>query len=316
MLRNAVEVARALSLDVVCGVLGGAALAVAVTGAVMPWAWWWVLPAATWVVYSTDRLLDARRVGAGAHSHRHRFYHRHAWTLKVCTAVVGASTVAGALLFLPLRTLVGGAALGGLSAAYLLAAQRCRSRWFPKEVVAASVYVAGIWLGPIAANRGLNRWIVLAVMLHGLAALLNLWVFAWFERDVDELDGHGSIACSWGERATRRWLVVLTLAGSCGVAVGVAGGPPRLVPAMAVMFIVIAAPWAMQRFNSYFAAGFRYRLFGDLAFVFLALPSVLHHTDEIRPTALDAVADHDHIPEAVRLLDERNRLVIDTGRSR
>ncbi len=316
MLRNAVEVGRALSLDVVCGVLGGAALAVGVTGAVMPWAWWWVLPAATWVVYSTDRLLDARRVGAAAHSHRHRFYYRHTRTLEVCTAAVGALTAAGALFFLPSGTHAGGVVLGGLSAAYLLAAQRCRSRWFPKEVVAALVYVAGIWLGPISVTRGLDPWIVLSAGLHGLAALLNLWVFAWFERDVDEMDGHGSIACSWGERATRRWLGMLTLAGCCGVAIGWVGGPPRLGPAMAVMFFVIAAPWAMQRFESYFAAGFRYRLFGDLAFVFLALPSVLHHADEIRPTALDAVADHDHIPEAVGLFDERNRLVFDTGRSR
>ncbi len=316
MLRNAVEFARALSLDVVCGVLGGAALAVAVTGAVMPWTWWWVLPAATWVVYSTDHLLDARRVGAAAHSHRHRFYYRHARTLKICTAVVGSWTLAGALFSLPAEMLVGGVALGGLSTAYLLAVQRCRSRWFPKEVVAASVYVAGIWIGPITVIRDLDPWIVLSVGLHGLAALLNLWVFAWFERDVDEIDGHGSIACSWGERATRRWLVGLTLAGCCGVGVGWVGGPPRLVPAMAVIFIVIAAPWAMQLFESYFSAGFRYRLFGDLAFVLLALPSVLHHANEARLTAHDAVADHDHIPEAVGLLDQGNRFGIDPGRSR
>ncbi len=316
MLRNAVEVARSLSLDVVLGVLGGAALAVWVTGAVMPRAWWWVLPAATWVVYSEDRLLDARRVGAAAHSHRHRFYHRHARALKICTGVVGVSTVAGALICLPAALIAGGVVLGGLSTAYLLAAQRCRSRWFPKEVVAALVYVSGIWLGPIAVARGIDPWIVLSAVLHGLAALLNLWVFAWFERGVDELDGHGSIACSWGERVTRRWLVMLTLVGCFGVGIGWVGGPPRLGPAMAVMFVVIVAPWAMQRFEAYFSAGFRYRLFGDLAFVFLALPSALHHAEEVRPTFLDAIADHEHIPEAVGLFDERNRFGIDTGRSR
>ena len=60
------KVARAASVDVVLGVLCSAALASIVTEARLPLIWWFLLPAATWSVYSLDHLLDARRtVGPG-----------------------------------------------------------------------------------------------------------------------------------------------------------------------------------------------------------------------------------------------------------
>ena len=95
------RVARAASVDVVLGVLCSAALASFVTEARLPLVWWFLLPAATWSVYSLDHLLDARRTGADAHSFRHVFFFRQRQSMLVLLLIVVGSGGVAALLWWP-----------------------------------------------------------------------------------------------------------------------------------------------------------------------------------------------------------------------
>jgi len=264
-----------LSLDVVLGTLCGGVLAVAVTGARMPLAWWFILPVSTWIVYAVDHLWDARRTGAAAHTLRHRFYHRHHATIARQTAVVAVLNTAAALWFLPARVVVPGLLLGLVVLLHLLAAQRAAAHGFPKELSAAWVYTVGIWFAPLALAGRFDPWWLVPIALHFAAALGNLIVYSLFEYPVDLLDHHGSIVCSVGESAARRCLVAITLASSLLAATALLLGPAELSPSIAVLTLLMWLPGVMDRRAGYFGGHARYRVVGDLAFVALALPATL-----------------------------------------
>lgn len=269
---HATAIFQALSLDIVLGVLAGALLAVHWTGASMPAAFWWVLPAATWAIYAVDRLFDASRCGAATESFRHRFHHVHAGRLWGHAACALAAVGIGSLWLLPPSIVLAGLLLAAASAIYLALAQRVRAPAFVKEIVAAAVYTCGIWFAPILLGHDGGMSVALVVGLHFLGALANLTVYGLFEIDIDRSDGHGSIATAWGERAAQRlvgWVAAFGITGA--VIVGVRFGSGTAV----VMGGVIVLPWVMWHFREFFAWQSRYRLWGDLAFLLLALPALV-----------------------------------------
>jgi len=256
-----------LSLDVVAGVICGAMFAASVTGAAMPAAWWCLLPLATWVVYSTDRLIDARRAGEAAGQQRHRFYHRRAGVLTRWTAALGACGLVAGLVWFPLTLWPGAVAVAVAAVAHLGQAQRRRTA--AKEFSAAAVYVAGIWFGPLLLAPTLDARMLLLAGLHAVAAAANLVAFSLFEEACDARDGQASIVIARGRRGALRVLRGLTLAGVVGV-IGVALLAPGARPApLIVLLLLIVLPATMVRHGESFAPRQRYRLVGDLAFVLL-----------------------------------------------
>jgi hypothetical protein len=270
-----VRVAQALSLDVVAGVLGAAAFAAVVSGARPPAVWWWLVPACTWTVYSVDHLLDARRIRHRACSFRHRLYQRHATVLAVHTLVVAVAATATALWVLPPRLLVPGLALAVAALAHLGLAQAGGHRLLPKELSAAGVYTLGIWFAPLMLAPAVDPYVLLLVGSHFLAALLNLTAFSLFEHAQDVIDGQVSLVRSWGVRHSRRMVALLTATGVAAVGAVLVLGPGSLALPAVVLLVLLAAPSTMLMHAGYYRANARYRLYGDLAFVLLALPYVV-----------------------------------------
>jgi hypothetical protein len=185
--------------------------------------------------------------------------------------VVGTGGVA-ALLWWP-RDLWPPALLVSAAAAVHLrmAQRRAPSRW-PKELSAALTYTAGIWFAPLMRAPMLDRWTATTVGMQFLAALLNLLAFALFEKQSDTLDGFASIPRSWGDRATRISLIVLTTVGALIGVVALVWGPTHLGPAIVVLLLLVVLPSAMTCFATWFARNERYRLYGDLAFLLMVFP--------------------------------------------
>lgn len=264
--------ARSLSLDVVAGGVAGGALAVWATGARMPLAWWGILALSIWTVYTVDHLLDARRLGARLQDHRYRFHAAHAFPLAATVLLAGLLSLAAALAWLPERVLLGGCALGVLTAVHLARAQlRCR-RWIPKEVFVALIYTAGIWIGPLMLARRSVPWVWLAAALHGAGVLLNLGMYAVFEERRDAAEDSASVTRTLGIGRVRRVVQVLTLLAAAGALAGAAWGPAAYGGAWGALLALVATPALILAAPSRFRHAERYRLYGELVFLLLVLP--------------------------------------------
>ena len=267
--------ARALSLDIVAGGICGGLLAVHVTGSTMPAVWWALLPAAIWVVYTMDHLMDARRVGSSAMSMRHQVHARHFRLLSCFSLLIGTTACLVALRCLPPALLVPGLLLAFLVALYLVGSQpgRVGQRW--KEPAAGLLYTAGIWYGPMVQSRGGGSWVVLCLALFAGAAIQNLLLCSLFEIAVDREEGHASFALASGPGQAERWVRGLALLGAGLAVVGTAAGPDRLRSAYAILGILAAGPLLVLSRPDWFRDGERYRIFGDLLFLLPALPWLL-----------------------------------------
>jgi hypothetical protein len=264
--------ARALSLDIVAGGLCGGLLAVHVTAAAMPPVWYALLPAAIWVVYTLDHLMDARRTGPTACALRHQVHARHFRLLTFLLLSVGVTVCLAAFLWLPAGLLGAGLLLAVVVAMYLAGSQSGRAGVWWKEPAAGLLYTGGIWYGPIMLGGDRGPWIILCVALFGSAAILNLLVCSLFEMNVDRQEGHGSSALAWGGRQVELLVHVLALSGIGTAVIAAAAGPARLRAAFAVLGILAAGPPLIQARPDLFRPGERYRLFGDLLFLLPALP--------------------------------------------
>lgn len=264
---------RALSLDIVVGVLCGALFASASTGARLPIGWYVALGGATWVVYLVDHLLDVRRASRAHLTERHAFVSRHRSALVAWVVVLSSLTTAVAAATLPREALPWVPVLVAAAVFHLVRAQRPRRHWLPKEVTGAIVYVAGIWFVPLAVGRpGAWTWVLIA--LHGVAALLNLAAFSHFDRGADRRDGRRSLVRDWGARASAGFVLGLGFATFTIAALLAVSAPATVRPATIVLLPLIVAPPLLLRHFDWFARRERYRI-ADALFVLLALPPVL-----------------------------------------
>jgi len=270
----------ALSLDIVAGAVCGGMLATHVTRSVMPVIWWVLLPAAVWVIYTADHLLDAARVGSAARSYRHRFHARYFGSLTIWTFLIGLGGLAAALFLLPADLFRTGAFVAGLVLLYLFVAQLSFGRLdkalvrpgFPKEPLAGVLYAAGIWFGPLVRADRLAAWEWMAAGLFGLGAILNLLAGSVFEVEEDREEGHTSVAAKWGATTVRRVTLILCAAGVAAAGSAAWTGPDRLAGAFLVLGVLSAGPAVGLIFQTTSAAGNSFRTWGDLLFLVPAIP--------------------------------------------
>ncbi|MGE5176173.1 MAG: hypothetical protein ACM3JJ_07320, partial [Hyphomicrobiales bacterium] len=223
----------------VLGGVAGGALAVWSTGARPPAAWWAILAAAIWVVYTADHLLDAARIGPGATSPRYRFHLRHARSLEAALVLVAAACGVAALVALPRAVFVGGLVLVAFSTVHLVVAQSRARRWVPKELSVAAVYTAGIWLAPLVLATRRSAWIAWIAGLHFLGVLLNLGMYAILEEPIDREEDSASVSRTIGAPAVRRIVSALTIAGAAAAAIGFWASPERYAAAWAPLLLVV-----------------------------------------------------------------------------
>jgi len=128
----------------------------------------WTLGLSVWLVYTADRLFDARRAAEDAPlSRRHAFARDHRRVLVALWAAALGTDAAIAFHGLAPVQLVRGAGLLGICLAYTLARQTIRHRIFPKEALVAAIFAAGAvvflpgvpWLGGGVAPFAWICWV-------------------------------------------------------------------------------------------------------------------------------------------------------------
>ncbi len=219
---------RVLSFDVVVGVVGAATLLGHLWGAKPAPVVLGLLAGATWLVYTLDHLLDARRISGQAHNPRHGFFQRNrVWLWRVWLLVL--LLLAGVTLPVvrtDLRLLVLGGWAVGLVVAHLLALELLKGVghvWLPKEFGVAFIYSYGACLpalvrwqpgmgsyGAIEAVHSPLFWVPFVQLV--LVAWMNLLVYSYFEFQSDRHDGQLGSYAGRSPEALRVGILVLLVA--------------------------------------------------------------------------------------------------------
>ena len=190
---------------------------------------------AVWVLYATDRLLDARLLGCGTEvsglEARHWFHHEHrvAFRWGIAIGCVALAALLPSLMGAELRLY---AVLGALLAGWFLAihtAGRVRARPLPKEAVVGVFFAAAVFIPTVARAPWMRGELIVPAVLFGAVCSLNcLFIFAWEHEGMDDFEAHASTrwAARWVGRMGVGLMVVCFVFGGSLIttAVGLSAG--------------------------------------------------------------------------------------------
>ncbi|OEK02577.1 hypothetical protein BFP97_14055 [Roseivirga sp. 4D4] len=197
------------------------------------------LAIAIWLIYTADHLWDGYRVKGDAVNPRHAFHQRHfKLILGIAVFVFGCGVYnTFELLSDTIWFGLGLVALTGLYFFYL----KFSKAHLQKELFAAFVYVAGIFVGPMSLLEHWDWFMLGAFIQFFLLAYVNLMLFPLFEKDEDDQQGMASIVTNRGAEQTRKRIVLaLILNGLIAIAcIGLGINEGKL------QFMILAMSWPL-----------------------------------------------------------------------
>lgn len=172
---------------------------------------YFALGSAVWLIYTTDHLMDVRRVDFPS-SNRHQFHKNHFDRILIVGVFILLIAL-GNLFFLPVLILLGGVVLGAVCLLYLFLCQHLAIKGL-KEIFIAFLFATGIFIAPFTQLEHLGLVDFIFWFQLTLLALVNLLLIAQFEVENDARDNFASAVLIWGEERTRHLvhiLIVLSL---------------------------------------------------------------------------------------------------------
>jgi hypothetical protein len=210
-----------------------------------------------WIIYTTDHLLDARKIKTPAATERHRFHQRH---FNLLLIFLGVAIIANGLIILFVRkpVLISGIIVASFVAIYLVLHRYLK---FMKEFFIALFYTIGVLLPSVSVTPlAWNEWPWILIIQFFFTALINLILFSWFDFAKDLRDETVSFVTVVGERAGRIFLGIIFCIAFI-LAIGFSSGSSQV-----VIFIMNAILLIVFIFPQYFAITDRFRLIGDSVF--------------------------------------------------
>ena len=269
--RRALQPASMLSLDVVAGALLSGLFAATLAGVVFSPVYWLVLALSVWIVYTTDHLVDARRLGEQAHTERHRFAHRYFIPLSVMVALLSMTAVTLVALFLDRTIFWFGLGCGLLAALYFLVILLLRGKksvFIPRELVVAMIYTAGVWGMPLYhAEHGASwsQWVLMMGFL--MLALANTLVFSVADHASDLEDKHQSVAVTHGPAATARIVQGLCLGAAATGVISFLVEPSAVLAASSLIYLLMGGSMmALLRKGRHHGQFLRFRMGTEMVF--------------------------------------------------
>ncbi len=197
---------RWLSLDIVLGAIFFLAYLEKYYQTSLSWNVYLALASAIWLIYTTDHLLDARSLSVPT-SERHLFHKKNFKGLVFISGLILCLGLVN-MYFLEIEVIRNGAILSAISVAYLVLVYFIRRLWV-KELVVALVYAMGVFLGPWSMIEDFSYLdIILLIQLIGIA-LLNLFIFSFYDRVADLKDGFNSLVLRLGANASQFAIITL-----------------------------------------------------------------------------------------------------------
>jgi 4-hydroxybenzoate polyprenyltransferase len=205
------KIFQALSLDVVVGVVIFSLAVGSYYNVQIPFSVLLCLSIATWIIYTFDHLLDAKKISGKASTYRHQFHQRYEQPLffsAVGLMIVGSIT----MLYLPRVILIIGLIGVVFSLLYFLLAHKI-SFW-AKECYIAMVYTFAIFISPVCLLHpyiSIVQWLLIPQVY--LLVFSNLLIFSWFDFLNDKQDGHLSSIIHWGIKRAEKIITFILASG-------------------------------------------------------------------------------------------------------
>lgn len=263
--------AEILSIDICIGVVGSGALAASLLHAEMRLAWWLLLPAAVWVIYTADHLLDARKIRKDFANARHEFHRRHFIALATLAVLAAVGCFLAAVFFLSDIVVKGGLLLCLLAAFHLAMAFWGKIR-FGKEISVAVIYSLGVWFAPYlrrgCAVTGLH---IIAFGLFFLAALLNLLMNSIMEYEMDKKENLRFASGVFPLKRMRIAVMAASWLASLGILVILKYGIKlrvelAVIAGFGFLFVLCAVPGIIISEESFYKKNKRYRVQAEWVF--------------------------------------------------
>lgn len=152
-----------------------------------------------WLIYTFDHLQDAKAINKRALTARHQLHQDFRRLLSV-GLVIGLLLAAILVFFIPFRTLLWGASLFCLVAAYFICLHFLNvSVRHYKEAIIAILYTAGVLLPVVSIyHEGLSLGQLLIIAEYVVIAFTNLIIFSYLESDSDRNQKFPSLVLSIG----------------------------------------------------------------------------------------------------------------------
>lgn len=265
------KIIRALSLDVVAG----ACISSVALGSVL-YEQVQIVPVvalglSVWVIYTFDHLWDVRKKETEPVTFRH-FIH---WKYSRLIQVFFGAAVISLLIFLafvPRILLWSGLLLGlGVILYFWVNIRFKKRRWLPKEVVGAFIYAAGVFLPALATDYfhvPVASWVFFAEFF--LLALINLYIFSFYEFSKDKKQGYHSMVTDFGIKRSKQ-IIAFHFVLLLGVALLALWQLPAHMLMLHLILVIMGVQLlAIFIFPRYFEKAERYRIAGDIIFLYPA----------------------------------------------
>lgn len=257
------KVIRHLSIDVAIGASAMMALVAGYFHAEVEPIYFFLLSLMTWLIYTTDHLMDARNIPHEAHTPRHRFHQVH-YKAILSTAIVGififVALIPRQTEEMLIRMALGLSALILLYFLSLIWARITQFRFVLKELFIAACYTTGVSIVPIFHTFPLSAIHWLFLILIFFLALANLFLFSVREMQPDIIDNNPSAIRFLGLKNLRFLLQVilwLQLIGD-GFLVSIGGDwqfPLLLILMNAVLMLLFYLPAPFRKNENYRVLG-------------------------------------------------------------
>lgn len=260
-------VVNTLSIDIAIGAVISAAFFAKLLHVDLTHQAFGALGLTVWIIYTTDHLLDTRKLKEKALTTRHKFHQRNFKSLFVLVIIMSVVDIV-MITYIRKPVFIWGVVLASLVIIYLLAQ---RYLLFLKEIFAAILYSSGVIMPALVqAELQISFYASLLITQFFIVVLMNLLLFSWFDRDIDFKQNSQSFVVTVGEKASQ---LVLTLLAFLNIAIGIFIILSSC--SMSVQSLIILSMTAVLvfifLFKDYFAIHDRYRFLGDAIFLFPAV---------------------------------------------
>jgi hypothetical protein len=220
----------------------------------LPLGSWIALFLTAWSIYLADRLADTRSLPEDAlRSLRHQFCLRHRQIWIGALIVIAMVDLLIIWNFLEVAIFMAGSLVGALALAHLLLNYSLGGAWPPlplKEVAVGSLFAAGTLVPLFPLFRPVTNIIVLAAVIFAALCTLNCLCIAFWERELDEIQGKVSFATQFPtfNRYLERFLFAFAFAAGA-TAVVINEVAPVLASASVSSFLLAILSYSGERFS-------------------------------------------------------------------
>lgn len=271
LISKALKYIQVLSLDVSIGACAGTLFVGHFLGIKMWWSVIVCLGLTVWLIYTLDHLLDARRIPHIAHTERHRFHQKYFKEMKFLWFFVLLLT-GSIVLFIPIRTFIWGFGLMFIVFIYFYFQNFIiQNRNAYKEPIAAFLYVSGIFLGPLSVYHGnLPAELFFLFTQYFIVAFFNMILFSFMEVESDKKDKQSSITLVFGVNKTKQLskILIVIFITSCLTGMVLFSRNYNFIISEVIIISMGITLFGIFWKHSFFRFEERYRLFGDLVFLY------------------------------------------------